>query len=71
MNMVKLQNTKLIYKNLLHFYTVTVTLREIKKTIPFVIALKRNKNLGINLPKVVKSCTHKAMLMKETEDDTN
>ena len=54
MNMVKLQNTKLIYKNLLHFYTVTVTLREIKKTIPFVIALKRNKNLGINLPKVVK-----------------
>ena len=49
MNLVKLQDTKLIYRNLLHFYT-----REIDETIPFMVASKRIKYLGINLVKEVK-----------------
>ena len=42
------------------------TEREIKETIPFTIAMKRIKYLGINLP--IKN--HKT-LMKEIKDDTN
>ena len=47
--------------------------REIKETIPFTIATKRIKYLGINLPKEVKdlySEKYKA-LMKEIKNDTN
>ena len=33
--------------------------REIKESIPFTIATKRNKYLGINLPKEQKNCTQK------------
>ena len=47
--------------------------REIKETIPFTIATKRIKHLGINLPKEVKvlySENYKK-LMKEIEDNTN
>ena len=47
--------------------------REIKKTIPFTIASKRLKYLGINLPKQEKylySENYKT-LMKETEDHTD
>ena len=47
--------------------------KSIKKTIPFTIALKRVKYLGINLPKETKdlySENHK-ILMKEIKDDTN
>ena len=47
--------------------------REIKETIPFTIATKRIKYLGINLPKEVKylySENYKT-LMKEIKDDTN
>ena len=46
---------------------------EIKKTLPFTIATKRIKYLGINLPKEAKvlySNNYK-MLIKEIEDDTN
>ena len=39
MNSVKLQDAKLIYRNLLHFYALT----EIKKTILFTVASKRIK----------------------------
>ena len=35
--------------------------REIKETIPFTIALKRIKYLGINLPKEGKTCTPKTI----------
>ena len=49
--MVKLQDTKLIHRNLLHFYTLTTKNREIKETVPFTISLKRIKYLGLNLPK--------------------
>ena len=47
--------------------------REIKETIPFIIATKRTKYLGINLPKEVKDLYPKnyKTLMKEIEDDTN
>ena len=57
MNSVKLQDTKLIHRSLLHLYTLIINYqseREIKKTIPFTIATKRIKYLGINLPKETK-----------------
>ena len=47
--------------------------REIENTIPFTVASKRMKYLGINLPKEVKylySENYKT-LMKEIKDDTN
>ena len=47
--------------------------REIKETIPFTIARKRIKYLGINLPKEGKDlCSETCKtLMKEIKDDTN
>ena len=56
MNIVKLQNIKLIYRNPLYSYTLTMkkTEREIKEKIPFTIATKRIKYLGVNLPKETK-----------------
>ena len=55
MNIVKLQDTKLIHGNPLHSYILTMRKqREIKETIPFTIATKRIKHLGINLPKETK-----------------
>ena len=47
--------------------------REIKETIPFTIATKRIKYLGINLPKEVKDLysENSKALMKEIKDDTN
>ena len=46
---------------------------DIKKTIPFTIASKRIKYLGINLTKEVKDLytVNYMMLRKETEGDTN
>ena len=42
-------------KSLALFYTDSEKLkREIKETIPFIIAMKRRKYLGINLPKETK-----------------
>ena len=47
--------------------------RESKKTIPFTIALKRIKYLGINLTKELKDLYSEnyKTLMKEIKDDTN
>ena len=47
--------------------------REIKETIPFTIATKRIKYLGIYLPKDTKGlCIENyKTLMKEIKDDTN
>ena len=47
--------------------------REIKETLPFTIATKRIKYLGINLPKETKDlCAENYnILMKEIKDDTN
>ena len=46
---------------------------EIKKTLPFTIATKRIKYLGINLPKETKDlyAENYKTLMKENKDDTN
>ena len=47
--------------------------REIKETIPFTIATKRIKYLGINLPKETKDIytENYKTLMKEIKDDTD
>ena len=47
--------------------------REIKKTIPFTVAAKRIRYLGINLSKEVKDLYSEnyKTLMKEIEDNTN
>ena len=49
------------------------TEREIKETIPFTVATKRIKYLGINLPKETKDpyIEKYKTLMKEIQDDTN
>ena len=49
MNSVRLQDTKLIHRNCLHF--PTLTMKEIKKTTAFTTATNRIKYLAINLPK--------------------
>ena len=56
MNLVKLQITKSIHRNHLHSYIITMkkSEREIKESIPFIIATKRIKYLGMNLPKETK-----------------
>ena len=63
MNIVKLQDIKLIHRNPLHSYTLIMkkTEREIEETIPFTIATKRIKYLGINLPLPTKVHLVKAM----------
>ena len=47
--------------------------REIKETLPFTIATKRIKYLGINLPKETEDlyAENYKTLMKEIKDDTN
>ena len=52
MNLAKLQDTKLIHRNHLHFYILTEKSEiGIKEPIPFTTVTKRIKYLGINLPK--------------------
>ena len=61
-------------KSLAFLYTNNErTEREIKETIPFTIATKRIKYLGINLPKETKDLYTEncKTLMKEIKDDTN
>ena len=75
-NLLKLQDTNSTYKNQLHFYTLIINFlseKEIKKTVPFTIALKIIKYLGINLTKEVKDLyiQNFKTLMKETEEGTN
>ena len=72
MNMVKLQDIKLIQKFLAFLYTNNGK-TEIKETMPFTIAMKRIKYLGINLPKETKDLyiENYKTLMKEIKDDTN
>ena len=61
-------------KSLAFLYTNNEkTEREIKKTIPFTIAIKRIKYLGINLPKETKDLyiENYKTPMKEIKDDIN
>ena len=48
-------------------------LKEIKETLPFTIATKRIKYLGINLPRETKDlyAENYKTLIKEIKDDTN
>jgi len=74
-NLAKLQNTKSIHRNHLHFYILTMkkSEREIKESIPFTIATKRIKYLRIHLPKETKELytENYKTLMKEIKDDIN
>ena len=55
MNLAKLQDTKSIHRNHLHFDTNNEkSEREIKGSIAFTTGTKRTKYLGINLPKETK-----------------
>ena len=56
MNLAKLQNTKSMHRNHLHFYILTMTNQKEKLRNQFHSPLqqKRIKYLGINLPKETK-----------------
>ena len=76
MNIVKLQDIKLTQRNPLHSYTLTMRRqkeKEVKETIPFTIATKRIKYLGIYLPKETKYLyiENYKTLVKEIKEDTN
>ena len=74
MNLAKLQDTKSIHRNHLHFYIRTEkSEREIKESIPFSIATKIINYLGISLPKETKEVytENYKILMKEIKDDIN
>ena len=61
-------------KSLAFLYTNNEkTEREIKETIPFAIATKRIKYLGLNIPKETKDLytENYKTLMREIKDDTN
>ena len=61
-------------KSLAYLYTNNEkSEREIKESIPFTLATKRIKYLGINLPKETKDlyAENCKILMKEIKDDTN
>ena len=61
-------------KSLAFLYTINEkTEREIKETVPFIIAKKKIKYLGINLPKETKGLyiENYKTLMKEIKGDTN
>ena len=74
MKLLKSQNIKLIMKFLSFLYNNNERSEtEIKETIPFTIATKRMKYLGINLPKEAKdlSAENYKVLLKEIKDETN
>ena len=74
MNIVKLQDIKLTHRNPLHSYIITMRKqKEIKETIPFTIATKRIKYLGVYLPKETKDLyiENYKTLVKEIKEDTN
>ena len=73
MNLVKLQDIKLICRNPLHSYILPEkTEREIKETISFIIATKRIKYLGMYLPKetIDLYTENYKTLVKEIKKDT-
>jgi len=75
MNLIKLKVAKLIHRNQLHFYTLTMKYQndKLKKKNPFIIALKKIKHLAIKLPKEMKDLYSEnyKILMKEMEEDIN
>ena len=75
MTLVKLQDIKLIHRNPLHCYKLTIkkSERNIKETFLFIVVTERVKFLGINLPKETKElCAETYMtLIKEIKENTN
>ena len=73
MNIVKSQDIKSTHRNPLHSCTLIMKNKEIKETIPFTIATKRIKYLGINLPKKTKDLyiENYKTPVKEIKEDTN
>ena len=74
MNLVNLKDTKLIHRNLLHSYILTIQDKKaIKETTSFIITTKRIKYLGINLPKEAKNLYSETfkILMKEIKGNTD
>ena len=74
MNLAKSQDTINTQKALAFLYANNEkSEREIKESIPFTIATKRRKYLGINLPKETKELYigNYKTLMKEIKDDIN
>ena len=75
MNSVMLQDTKLIQRNLLHFYTQTtkVLKEKFRKQSYLPLHEKQENFFGINLPKEAKDLYFEncKTLMKEIEADTH
>ena len=73
MNLAKFQDTKSIHRSHLHFHILTMkNQREIKESIPFTIATKTIKYLGINLKETNELYTENyKTLRKEIKDDIN
>ena len=75
MNIVRLQDIKLIHRNPMHSYTLTMRKQKekLREKIPFTIVMKRIKYLGRNLPKETEDLyiENYKTLMKEIKDDTN
>ena len=75
MNIAKLQDIKLIHRNPLQSYILTMkkSEKEVKESHPFTIVSKRIKQLGINLPKETKELyiENYKTLVKEIKDDIN
>ena len=75
MNIVKFQDIKSTHRNPLHSYTLTMRKQKekLRKTIPFTIATKRIKYLGIHLPKETKDLyiENYKTLVKEIKEDSN
>ena len=73
MNLAKLQDTKSIRKSHAFLYTNNEKSEREIESIPFTIATKRIKYLGINLPKETKELytENYKTLMKELKDSIN
>ena len=74
MNLAMLQDTKSIHRYHLHFYILTIkkSERKIKESIPFTMATKTIKYLGINLKETNELYTENyKTLRKEIKDDIN
>ena len=75
MNTVRLQDIKLILRNPLYSYTLTMRKQKekLRKQFHFTIVTKRIKYLRINLPKETNDLYigNYKTLMKEIKDDTN
>jgi len=70
MSSVKFQDTKSIYKNLLHFYTLIMNYQRLRKQSHLKLHKKRMKYLCVNLTKEVKDlyAENYKTLVKEIKD---